>query len=54
MVKILEQGDRVDFFYGTLSDLQYTIHVTDTRTGTVKTYRNEAGRFCGGLEVDAF
>jgi peptidyl-Asp metalloendopeptidase len=54
MVKILEQGDRVDFFYGTLSDLQYTIHVTDTETGTVKTYRNEAGRFCGGLEVDAF
>jgi hypothetical protein len=40
--------------YGTLSDLPYTIHVTDTRTGTVKTYRNEGGRYCGGLEVDAF
>ena len=54
MVKILEQGDRVDFFYGTLSDLPYTIHVTDTLTGAVKTYRNEGGRYCGGLEVDAF
>jgi hypothetical protein len=54
LVKILEQGDRVDVFYGTLSDLPYTIHVTDTRTGAVKTYRSEAGRFCGGLEVDAF
>jgi hypothetical protein len=55
MVKILDQGDgRVDFFYGTLSDLPYTIHVTDTRTGAVKTYRNEAGRFCGGLEANVF
>lgn len=54
MTKILDQGDRVDFFYGALSDLEYTITVTDTRTGTVKTYRNNAGRYCGGLEVDAF
>jgi peptidyl-Asp metalloendopeptidase len=54
MVKILDQGERIDFFYGTLSDLPYTIHVTDTRTGTVKTYRNEAGRYCGGLQIDAF
>jgi hypothetical protein len=54
MVKILDQGDRVDVFYGTLSDLQYVMHVMDTRTGTVKTYRNEAGHYCGGLEVDAF
>jgi hypothetical protein len=54
MVKILDQGDRIDFFYGTLSDLPYTIHVTDTRTGDVRTYRNEAGRYCGGLQVDAF
>lgn len=54
MVKILEQGDRVDFYYGTLSDLPYTIQVTDTRTGAVKTYRNPAGRYCGGSQIDAF
>jgi hypothetical protein len=54
MTKIIDQGDRVDFFYGTLSDLEYTITVTDTATGAVKTYRNPAGRYCGGLEVDAF
>ena len=54
MTKILDQGSRIDFFYGALSDLEYTITVTDTRTGTVKTYRNNAGRYCGGLEVDAF
>jgi peptidyl-Asp metalloendopeptidase len=54
MTKILDQGDRIDFFYGALSDLEYSINVTDTRTGTVKTYRNNAGRYCGGLEVNAF
>jgi hypothetical protein len=54
MVKILDLGNRVDVFYGALSDLPYTLHVTDTRTGAVKTYRNEAGHYCGGLEVDAF
>lgn len=54
MTKVIEQGNRIDFFYGTLSDLEYTIQVTDTRTGISKTYRNNAGRYCGGLEVDAF
>lgn len=54
MIEILDQGDRIDFFYGTLSDLEYTINVTDTRMGTVKTYRNNAGRYCGGLAVDVF
>ena len=54
MVKILDQGGRIDFFYGTLSDLPYSIQVTDTRTGTLNTYRNPAGRFCGGVQIDAF
>jgi len=54
MAKVIDQGDRIDFFWGALSDLQYTIHVTDTLTGQVKTYQNAAGHYCGGLEVDAF
>lgn len=54
VTKVLDQGNRIDFFYGTLSDLEYTITATDTRTGRVKTYRNNAGRYCGGLEVNAF
>lgn len=54
MAKVITQGDRVDFFWGALSDLEYTINVTDTLTGQVKTYQNAAGRYCGGLEVDAF
>ena len=54
MAKVITQGDRVDFFWGALSDLEYTIHVIDTLTGLTKTYQNAAGRYCGGLEVDAF
>jgi hypothetical protein len=54
MAKIINQGERIDFFWGALSDLEYTINVTDTLTGQVKTYRNTAGKYCGGLEVDAF
>jgi hypothetical protein len=54
MTKVITQGDRVDFFWGALSDLEYTIDVTDTQTGQVKTYQNAAGRYCGGLQVDAF
>ncbi|HYU33417.1 MAG TPA: zinc-dependent metalloprotease family protein [Thermoanaerobaculia bacterium] len=54
MAKIIDQGERIDFFWGALSDLEYTLHVTDTATGQVKTYHNAGGHYCGGLEVDAF
>lgn len=54
MTKVIGSGDRIDFFWGALSDFEYTLHVTDTQTGQVKTYQNAAGRYCGGLEVDAF
>lgn len=54
MTKLLDFGDRFVFFYGTLSNLEYTIRVTDTQTGTVKTYNNPANSFCGGLDNNAF
>ncbi|HWM90510.1 MAG TPA: M12 family metallo-peptidase [Thermoanaerobaculia bacterium] len=54
MAKVIDYGDRIDFFYGTLSNLEYTVTVTDTKTGAVKTYRNPAGRFCGGQDGNAF
>lgn len=54
MAKVIDYGDRLDFFYGTLSDLEYTITVTDTNTGQVKTYQNAAGNYCGGLDGGAF
>lgn len=54
MAKIIDYGDRIDFFYGTLSDLEYTITVVDTNTGQTKTYHNPAGNYCGGQEGNAF
>ena len=54
MTKLVNLGDRIAFFYGSLSDLEYTIRVTDTTTGTTKTYTNPAGRVCGGLDNNAF
>lgn len=54
MVKMLNFGDRVALFWGALSDLEYTLKVTDTATGQVKSYRSTAGRLCGGLDNNAF
>ncbi len=54
MTKLVNLGDRIAFFYGSLSDLEYTIRVTDTTNGVVKTYNNPAGRVCGGLDNNAF
>jgi len=41
-------------FYGALSNVEYTLTVTDTETGTVRTYRNPAGRFGGAADTGAF
>jgi Metallo-peptidase family M12 len=54
MAKVIDYGDRIDFFYGTLSDLEYTVTVTDTNTGQIKTYHNAAGNYCGGSDGGAF
>jgi len=37
--------------YGSLSDVEYEITVTDTVTGESKTYRNEAGSTCGEIDT---
>ena len=41
-------------FYGALSDVQYTITVTDAVTGAVKTYGNPQGRLASVADVTAF
>jgi hypothetical protein len=41
-------------FYGALSDVAYTITVTDTETGTHKEYRNPPGEICGRGDTAAF
>jgi hypothetical protein len=51
LVKILNFGNRFAVFYGSLSNLQYTLQVTDTSTGGTKTYFNPPGTFCGGIDT---
>ncbi len=42
------------FFYGALSDIEYTIRVTDTSSGLVHNYSNAAGNICGVGDINAF
>jgi hypothetical protein len=41
-------------FYGALSNVQYTLTVTDTATGAVKTYTNPSGQFASVADTSAF
>ncbi|MDQ6894467.1 MAG: hypothetical protein M3167_17555 [Acidobacteriota bacterium] len=41
-------------FYGALSDVEYTITVTDTQTGTSRTYSNPQGRLASVADTSAF
>lgn len=41
-------------YYGALSDVEYTIRVTDSVTGTTRRYRNPQGELCGGSDIEAF
>ena len=41
------------FLYGGLSDVEYTITLTDTVTGESVPYYNEAGSLCGGIDTSA-
>lgn len=57
LVKILDgrpAGGKFWFFYGALTDVEYTITVTDTATGAEKTYYNPPGNYCGRADTRAF
>ena len=41
-------------FYGALSDVEYTLTVTDSLTGAQKAFRNPPGQLCGRADVTAF
>ena len=41
-------------FYGALSSVEYTIKVTDTTSGTIKTYRNTSGQLASVGDTGAF
>ncbi len=53
IVKILDFGTVFKVFYGELTDLQFTISVTDTHTGHLKKYTNTTGD-CGGIDQTSF
>jgi hypothetical protein len=46
--------NRFDVYYGGLTDLEYTVTVTDTQTGTTRTYRNPPGTVGGGVDRTSF
>src|SRR3954452_5843353 len=41
-------------YYGGLSDVEYRITVTDTRTGVREIYANPSGRLASGADTSAF
>ncbi len=57
MIKVLDGGSingNFWVFYGALSDVGYTITVTDTVTGIVKTYTNPSGTLASVADTSAF
>lgn len=52
-VKAVET-DRARILWGSLTSFEYTLKVTDTLSGQVKTYTNPAGTFCGGVDEEGF
>ena len=57
IVKVLDGraiNERYWVYYGSLSDVEYTLTVTDTRTGAVRTYHNPSGNFGSAGDTEAF
>ena len=46
--------NRFDVYYGGLTDLEYTVTVTDTQKGVTRTYRNPPGSVGGGVDRTSF
>ena len=45
---------RFDIYYGGMTDVGYTVTVTDTQTGTTRQYTNTAGTVGGGVDRTSF
>lgn len=47
-------ANRFDVYYGGLTDLEYTVTVTDTQKNVTRTYRNPPGTVGGGVDRTSF
>jgi ELWxxDGT repeat protein len=57
VVKVLDGrpfNNKFWVFFGALSDVEYTLTVTDTQTGVEKTYTNPSGRLASVADTGAF
>jgi len=57
VVKVLDGRDlngHFWLFFGALSNVEYTVTVTDSQSGTMRTYKNPSGRFASVADTDAF
>ena len=45
---------RFDVYYGGMTDVGYTVTVTDTQTGTTRQYTNQVGKVGGGVDRTSF
>lgn len=54
IVKMIRAQDYFWFFYGGLSDAEYSITVTDLETSETRTYHNDFGNICGSADTQAF
>ena len=41
-------------FYGALTDVEYTLRVVDSESGSERSYHNPPGRICGQADTGAF
>jgi hypothetical protein len=46
--------NRFDIYFGGMTDVEYTVTVTDTTTGRVRQYRNPPGSVGGGVDRTSF
>ena len=47
-------AQRFDIYYGGMTDVGYTVHVTDTQTGLAREYVNPVGKVGGGVDRTSF
>ncbi len=54
MVDATGIGQNYWVFYGCMTDLEYTLTVSENATGSVKTYRKDLGAPCGQFDTSGF